>query len=71
MRFQVDHPTAAMLTTYAYQQPLVLKRRGNSVSSQLASGQSTPNSASAGKTNSLSEGDLARADAALMANGHS
>ena len=56
-------------------QPLVLKKRGNSVSSGITSGQTTPGggpngTANAGKQRDLSEGDLARADAALMSNGH-
>ena len=56
-------------------QPLVLKKRGNSISSGMASGQTTPGggpngTATAGRQKTLSEGDLARADAALMSNGH-
>lgn len=59
----------------SYPFPLVLKKRGNSVSSGITSGQTTPGggpngTANAGKQRDLSEGDLARADAALMSNGH-
>lgn len=62
----------------AYPFPLVLKKRGNSVSSGLASGQTTPGAAANGHRSSssagngannkqrfLSEGDLQRADEAL------
>lgn len=51
-----------------YPFPLVLKKRGGSVSSGLASGQTTPgtsNGRSAGKQKVLSEGDLLAADEAL------
>lgn len=50
-----------------YHYPLVLKKRGGSVSSGLGSGQTTPgiSGKSAGKQKILSEGDLLRADEAL------
>jgi len=54
----------------AYPFPLVLKKRGNSISSGMASGQTTPGggpngTTTAGRQKTLSEGDLARADEAL------
>lgn len=58
-----------------HRQPLVLKKRGNSISSGMASGQTTPGggpngTTTAGRQKTLSEGDLARADEALRsANG--